>query len=135
MIFGAPPFAKFTLIQRLQCITDDNHDIEYPIDKATSLPDTLMDVIKGCLRRNVKERYTIEQLFQHPFLNPESQGPPPSSQPIAVKSLLRADQVVVSKDQIRELLTRFKKVHPELDAEYWTVKIFEQWKQEINNPT
>ena len=76
MVFGAPPFAKFTLIQRLQYITDDNYSIDYPLDKVTLLPDTLIDVIKGCLRRSVKERYTIEQLLQHPFLNPESQNMP-----------------------------------------------------------
>lgn len=85
-----------------------------------------MDVIKGCLRRNVRERYTIEQLLQHPFLNPESQN---------MTSSLKPDQVIVSRNQIKELLTRFKEIHPGLDTEYWTLSIFEQWKQEINNQT
>lgn len=134
MVFGAPPFAKFTLIQRLQYITDENYSIDYPLDKVTLLPDTLIDVIKGCLRRSVKERYTIEQLLQHSFLNPESQNMSPT-QPVTIESLLKPDQVIVSKSQIRELLTRFKEIHPGLDTDYWTLKIFEQWKQEINNQT
>ena len=125
MVFGAPPFAKFTLIQRLQHITDDNYGIEYPPDKASSLPHTLIDIIKGCLRRGVRERYTIEQLLQHPFLNPESQQP-----------LVDSDRVIVSKGQIRELLMRFREIHPGLDTDFWTLKIFEQWTNEsvpINN--
>lgn len=129
MVFGAPPFAKFTLIQRLQHITDDNYSIDYPPDKTASLADTLIDVIKGCLRRCVRERYTIEQLLQHPFLNPESRSMP------SPQSLLKPDQVIVSKTQIKELLTRFKEIHPGLDTDYWTLKIFEQWRQVINNQT
>ena len=122
MVFGMPPFAKFTLIQRLQCITDDTYNIEYPQNSVSSLSNTLlMDVIKGCLKRNVKERYTIEQLLQHPFLNPESQ------------QVVNSNQVIVSKNQIGKLLARFKEIHPALDTDFWTQRIFEEWRREAIN--
>lgn len=107
MAVGQPPFAKFSLLQRLQYITDDAYVIEYPHD----LDPMLRNVIRGCLVRKVRERMTIEDLLRHPFLVPPS------------------DAVLVSKGHIRELLHRFQSLHPKLDVDFWTQRIFEQWQR------
>lgn len=113
MVYGKPPFAQFSLIQRLHKILDTGYEIEYP-----PLEDTaLSDVIKGCLQRQIKSRYTIEQLLQHPFLIP-TQGPPP----------LPIDKVTVSKIQVLQLIDRFAKHLPSLDVVGLTERIFSQWK-------
>lgn len=112
MVYGQPPFAKFSLLQRLQYITDETYEIEYPIEPSVDLH--LMQVMQGCLRRNTKERLTIDQLIQHPFVNP----------------VVSQDSVVVSRDQLSALLIRFKAIQPDLDVMHWTQRIFEQWKRE-----
>jgi serine/threonine-protein kinase RIO1 len=66
MTYGKPPFAQFTLIHRLQRIMDSNYQIDFPeIDNHA-----LLDVIKSCLNRHLKQRITLEQLLVHPFLVP-----------------------------------------------------------------
>lgn len=55
------------MIQKLQHIIDPSSPIEYPpVDCAY-----LTNAIKGCLRRNLRERLTIPQLLEHPFLRPD----------------------------------------------------------------
>lgn len=75
----------------------------------------LVQVIQGCLQRNVKERLTIQQLLEHPFLKRSSM-------------LDDDDSVVVRRENIRALLDRFKKQLGSLDPEYWTERIFCEWK-------
>lgn len=71
MAYGKPPFANYSLIQRLQKIMDPNHRINMP---QLDCP-ALLAAIRGCLDRNVKTRLTIEQLLVHPFLMPHLQDP------------------------------------------------------------
>lgn len=119
MTFGAPPFAQFSLIQRLQYITDEKHTIEYPVLDPPVNAD-LLDAIQGCLVRDVRQRYSIDQLLLHPFLQPST----------AAASRSSSSAVVVRKRQIDELLCRFAALHPGIDTAYWTERIFEQWRGE-----
>lgn len=119
MAFGQPPFAKFGLLQRLQCITDDAYCIEFP---ASELPVLLIQVIEACLQRSVKERATIQQLLGHPFL---------TGQPQTIK---KDDAVTVRRDQIKSLLERFRNFTTSsptnaafLDTDFWTERIFAEW--------
>jgi serine/threonine-protein kinase TTK/MPS1 len=66
MTFGKAPFANFSLIQRLQKIMDYGYQIEFPdLDNSA-----LLNSIRGCLERSIKQRLTIEALLTHPFLMP-----------------------------------------------------------------
>ncbi|EDO30752.1 predicted protein [Nematostella vectensis] len=65
MVYGRTPFQHITnQAMKLQCIIDPNYAIEFPDIQNTHL----LDVMKGCLARNPRERYTIQQLLNHPFL-------------------------------------------------------------------
>ncbi|KAJ3412061.1 hypothetical protein HDV05_001341 [Chytridiales sp. JEL 0842] len=68
MVFGRPPFAHLSMLQKLQCISDPSYAISYPED-ADPL---LLEVLKGCLDRNLKKRWTIPELLGHGFLHPEA---------------------------------------------------------------
>lgn len=70
LAYGRPPFAQFSLVQRLQRIMDPNYEIEYGKELERENP-FLLDIIKGCLNRIPKKRYTLEDLSYHPFLKPE----------------------------------------------------------------
>ncbi|PFX26202.1 Dual specificity protein kinase TTK [Stylophora pistillata] len=73
MVYGRTPFQHITNhIFKLQCMMDPSHVIEFPEIKDKNL----LDVMKGCLLRNPKERYTIPQLLAHPYINPPSHDPP-----------------------------------------------------------
>lgn len=69
MTFGRAPFASYSLIQRLQKIMDDTHQIPFP----PSDNPALVDAIQGCLQRQVSKRLTIDALLRHPFLMPHLQ--------------------------------------------------------------
>ncbi|XP_074613016.1 dual specificity protein kinase TTK-like isoform X1 [Acropora palmata] len=66
MVYGRSPFQHINNhFMKLQCIMDPSHQIDFPPINDVHL----LDVIKGCLRRNPKERLTIPDLLDHPFLN------------------------------------------------------------------
>jgi serine/threonine protein kinase len=67
MTYGHTPFSHLQMIPKLQKIIDPTYPIEYPeIDNPY-----LIEVMKGCLLRDPKERMTIPQLLSHPFLKPD----------------------------------------------------------------
>ncbi|GJU12310.1 serine/threonine-protein kinase MPH1, partial [Tanacetum coccineum] len=74
MVYGRTPFADYTTFwAKFKVITDPNHEIQYePLSNLW-----LLDLIKKCLAWDRKERWTIPQLLQHPFLVPPI--PPPLS--------------------------------------------------------
>lgn len=116
MAYGRPPFAAFTtLIQRLHKILDPSYEIEFPAQPAVS-PD-LITTIRGCLKRPPKERLTLHQLQQHPFLQPQ-------------KSIVAPDSVLVSRTQIQTLLEKFAEAYPNINPSHLTDRIFNQWRQE-----
>jgi len=72
MVYGRTPFQHITNhVIKLQCIMDPSHEIEFPDIKDKHL----LDVMKGCLRRNPKERYNIPHLLAHPFIYSSSHNP------------------------------------------------------------
>jgi serine/threonine-protein kinase TTK/MPS1 len=112
MSYGKPPFAQFTLIQRLHKILDSAYEIEFgPCDPI------LKEVIRSCLQRQSKKRLSLEELLVHPFLIPKSLSLPP-------------DSVVVSRRQIVELMEKFARHIPQLDPAALTEKILTQWQRE-----
>ncbi|KAK9080234.1 hypothetical protein SSX86_001910 [Deinandra increscens subsp. villosa] len=68
MVYGRTPFADYkTFWAKFKVITDPNHEIPYD-----PLPNLwLLDLMKKCLAWDRKERSTIPQLLQHPFLVPK----------------------------------------------------------------
>ncbi|KAL9988565.1 hypothetical protein ACROYT_G003023 [Oculina patagonica] len=72
MVYGKTPFQHITNhVVKLQCIMDPSHVIEFPDIKDKRL----LDVMKGCLRRSPKERYTIPHLLTHPYIDPSAHDP------------------------------------------------------------
>ncbi|KAF8764045.1 Dual specificity protein kinase Ttk like protein [Argiope bruennichi] len=69
LVYGVTPFHNFkTLMQKINAITNPNYEIEF-----RPLPDKLIvDVLKKCLKRNPKERASVEELLNHPYLEEES---------------------------------------------------------------
>lgn len=119
MVYGRPPFAAFSLIQRLQKILDSSYEIDFPpLSPALSDP-FLLPVIQGCLLRNSKRRLTLEQLLTHPFLVPQASTPS-----------LGPDTAIVTRQQLEELIGMFAKRIPSLDVPALTDRILSQWQQQ-----
>ncbi|KAH7309408.1 kinase-like domain-containing protein [Rhizoctonia solani] len=87
MIYGRPPFYAITgAVPKLRAISDPNHIIDYPaesipttpatdkegprqlFDWATPVPSDVIDTLKGCLTRDPKQRKTIPELLDDPWL-------------------------------------------------------------------
>ncbi|CAL1285102.1 unnamed protein product [Larinioides sclopetarius] len=69
LVYGLTPFHSFkNLMQKINAITNPNYEIEFK-----PLSDKLVvDVLKRCLKRNPKERASVEELLNHPYLKEES---------------------------------------------------------------
>lgn len=129
MIYGRPPFAQYTLIQRLQKILDPHHIIEYP----PCLENSIIDVIKMCLRRDPKRRPSIQELLLDPFLVPSVRAVTTTPFPKHSSSFTTTkDTVLIKREQLEEVLEQFAKHLPpgqQLDAKGLVTKLFEQWKR------
>lgn len=103
MVYKKPPFAGFSLIQRLQKIMDVGYQIEFPpLDNAA-----LLDAIKGCLSRSIKHRLTLGQLLAHPFLMPHLAQPVTSGIPVEhVERLLSSTSSPEARAALSKLLRR-----------------------------
>ena len=65
MVYGKTPFQHIkNNFQKWNCIIDPSYEIRFPYVENQDL----LDSMKGCLRRNPSQRYTIAQLKNHPFL-------------------------------------------------------------------
>uniref|UniRef100_A0AAR2KFP4 Protein kinase domain-containing protein n=1 Tax=Pygocentrus nattereri TaxID=42514 RepID=A0AAR2KFP4_PYGNA len=73
MTYGKTPFQHITnQITKLHAIIDPSHEIDFP-----DIPEKdLLDVLKRCLIRNPKERISIADLLDHPYLRLQPQKPP-----------------------------------------------------------
>uniref|UniRef100_A0A4W6E699 Dual specificity protein kinase TTK n=1 Tax=Lates calcarifer TaxID=8187 RepID=A0A4W6E699_LATCA len=78
MTYGKTPFQSITnQITKLHAIIDPSHKIEFPDISEKDL----LDVLKRCLVRNPRERISIAELLEHPYLqlkpqaSPEPEGP------------------------------------------------------------
>ncbi|XP_053737209.1 dual specificity protein kinase Ttk [Synchiropus splendidus] len=73
MTYGKTPFQSITnQITKLHAILDPSHIIDFP-----DIPDKdLLDVLKRCLVRNPRERVSIAELLEHPYLHLKPPGSP-----------------------------------------------------------
>ncbi|KAM4632837.1 dual specificity protein kinase Ttk [Polymixia lowei] len=78
MTYKKTPFQSITnQITKLHAIIDPSHEIEFP-DIAEK---DLLDVLKRCLVRNPRERISITELLEHPYLQLQPQPSPEPEQP------------------------------------------------------
>ncbi|XP_076593747.1 dual specificity protein kinase Ttk [Chaetodon auriga] len=78
MTYGKTPFQSITnQIAKLHAIIDPSHKIEFPDISEKDL----LDVLKRCLVRNPRERISIAELLEHPYLQLKSQASPEPDQP------------------------------------------------------
>ncbi|XP_064804844.1 dual specificity protein kinase Ttk-like isoform X2 [Oncorhynchus masou masou] len=78
MTYGKTPFQTITnQITKLHAIIDPTHEMEFP-DIAEK---DLLDVLKRCLVRNPRERISIAELLEHPYLKLQSQQQSPVPAP------------------------------------------------------
>ncbi|XP_034553981.1 dual specificity protein kinase Ttk isoform X2 [Notolabrus celidotus] len=78
MTYRKTPFQSITnQIAKLHAIIDPSHKIEFP-DIAEK---DLLDVLKRCLVRNPKERISIAELLEHPYLQLKPQAAPEPDPP------------------------------------------------------
>ena len=69
MVYGMTPFQRIANpLQKLQCIVDETHAIDFP----PIANKYLLDVLQRCLQRDPSKRLTIPQMLEHPFLRPET---------------------------------------------------------------
>ncbi|XP_062510358.1 probable serine/threonine-protein kinase mps1 [Corticium candelabrum] len=66
MLYGHAPFSHIRQM-KLMAITDNSVQIDFP---PLSIPDSqnAIDMLKRCLQRNPKQRATVEELLNHPWL-------------------------------------------------------------------
>ncbi|KAF3840148.1 hypothetical protein F7725_018865 [Dissostichus mawsoni] len=66
MTYGKTPFQSITnQIAKLHAIIDTSHPIEFPDISEKDL----LDVLKSCLVRNPRERISLKELLDHPYLH------------------------------------------------------------------
>lgn len=74
LVYGRTPFQHITgQFQKLNAIVNPNHKIEYPEPPVECCPSVLIQAMKSCLVRNPKERASVDELLQLPYL--EQAGP------------------------------------------------------------
>lgn len=69
LVYGVTPFHSIkSLMQKIYAITNPNYEIPFkPVSDAL-----LLDVLKLCLKRDPKERASVEELLKHPYLAEEN---------------------------------------------------------------
>ncbi|KAI3361417.1 hypothetical protein L3Q82_013588 [Scortum barcoo] len=78
MTYGKTPFQSITnQIAKLHAIIDPSHKIQFP----DILEKDLLDVLKRCLVRNPRERISIAELLEHPYLQLKPQASPEPEHP------------------------------------------------------
>ncbi|XP_027142549.1 dual specificity protein kinase Ttk [Larimichthys crocea] len=78
MTYGKTPFQSITnQIAKLHAIIDPSHRIEFPDISEKDL----LDVLKRCLVRNPRERISIAELLEHPYLQLKPQESPEPEHP------------------------------------------------------
>ncbi|XP_022609169.1 dual specificity protein kinase TTK isoform X1 [Seriola dumerili] len=78
MTYGKTPFQSITnQITKLHAIIDPSHKIEFPDISEKDL----LDVLKRCLVRNPRERISIAELLEHPYLQMKPHAAPEPEAP------------------------------------------------------
>uniref|UniRef100_A0A8D0AGF3 Ttk protein kinase n=1 Tax=Sander lucioperca TaxID=283035 RepID=A0A8D0AGF3_SANLU len=78
MTYGKTPFQSITnQIAKMHAIIDPSHRVEFPDISEKDL----LDVLKRCLVRNPRERISIAELLEHPYLQLKPQVSPATECP------------------------------------------------------
>lgn len=145
MLYGAPPFHKLGVYQKMRAIPDPEYCIEYPehatrfessqksgdgspqqnkvLDHMTRrVPAVVIDTIKRCLDRAPKARATIPELLENEWLGmkdtEDPQIPPPPRPETPPKPELGADEAIITPLFMKQLLSyaiQLARAHPETD--------------------
>ncbi|KAF9777981.1 kinase-like domain-containing protein, partial [Thelephora terrestris] len=145
MVYGAPPFHKLGVYQKMRAIPDPEYCIEYPehatrfespqkggdgspqqnkiLDHMTrSVPTVVISTIKRCLDRGPKARATIPDLLENEWLGmreTEVASPPPPPRPeTPPKPELGADEAIITPLFMKQLLAyaiQLGRAHPDVD--------------------
>ncbi|CUA73331.1 serine/threonine-protein kinase TTK/MPS1 [Rhizoctonia solani] len=124
MIYGRPPFYSITgAVPKLRAISDPNHIIDYPaesipttpatdkegprqiVEWATPVPLDVVDTLKGCLTRDPKQRKTIPELLDDPWLRSwtHTTAPPPEI------PKLRDNEAIVTEAWLKQIIEHASK--------------------------
>lgn len=144
MVYGAPPFHKLGVYQKMRAIPDPEYCIEYPehatrfespqksgdgspqqnkiLDHMTrSVPTVVISTIKRCLDRGPKARATIPDLLENEWLGMrenEAPPPPPPRPETPPKPELGADEAIITPLFMKQLLAyaiQLGRAHPNVD--------------------
>jgi serine/threonine-protein kinase TTK/MPS1 len=142
-VYGAPPFHKLGVYQKMRAIPDPEYCIEYPehatrfespqkggdgspqqnkiLDHMTrSVPTVVISTIKRCLDRGPKARATIPDLLENEWLGmreTEVASPPPRPE-TPPKPELGADEAIITPLFMKQLLAyaiQLGRAHPDVD--------------------
>ncbi|KAG8704894.1 Dual-specificity kinase, spindle pole body (SPB) duplication and spindle checkpoint function [Ceratobasidium sp. 423] len=124
MIYGRPPFYSITgAVPKLRAISDPNHIIDYPAESipttpatdkegpkqilewATPVPSDVVDTLKGCLTRDPKQRRTIPELLDDPWLRSWKHTTAP--QPEIPK--LKDNEAIVTEAWLKQIIEHASK--------------------------
>ncbi|KAF8681563.1 protein kinase superfamily [Rhizoctonia solani] len=124
MIYGRPPFYSITgAVPKLRAISDPNHVIDYPSESipavpatdkegprqipewATPVPTDVVNTLKGCLTRDPKQRSTIPDLLDDPWLRSWKHTTAP--QPETPK--LKENEAIVTEAWLKQIIEHASK--------------------------
>eukprot|EP01060_Flectonema_neradi_P025613 TRINITY_DN3440_c0_g1_i1.p1 TRINITY_DN3440_c0_g1~~TRINITY_DN3440_c0_g1_i1.p1 ORF type:complete len:520 (+),score=113.07 TRINITY_DN3440_c0_g1_i1:59-1618(+) len=71
MTTGKPPWAELPPVPVLYKIGKTNEPVPMP-KKSDGFSDELIDLLQSCMKRNPHQRPTVNQLLDHPWVNPDS---------------------------------------------------------------
>lgn len=149
MVYGSPPFAALSFQQKAIAIMREDYAIPFPeyavpvIPKERSgtgrpepqehlkvkVPKELVATMKACLHRDSKQRPTISQLLEEPWLNGFYAIDNPTTK--APKPQLSEDQAIVSGHYLAQLLSYVIRCHdPSWDPE---AQESVKWLEDMSN--
>lgn len=73
MIYGKPPYGKYSGNQRIIAIMNPNHKIQYPSKGigGVKVPTSAIELMQNCLARDPNDRWTVEQCLNCEFVKPK----------------------------------------------------------------
>ncbi|EGW33818.1 uncharacterized protein SPAPADRAFT_54102 [Spathaspora passalidarum NRRL Y-27907] len=73
LIYGRPPYAGYSGTQRMMAIINPQVKIQYPATGVNGgvVPESAIELMKMCLKREPHERWTVEECLRCDFLRPK----------------------------------------------------------------
>lgn len=124
MIYGRPPFYSITgAVPKLRAISDPNHIIDYPAESipttpatdkegskqipewATPVPSDVVETLKGCLTRDPKQRRTIPELLDDPWLRSWKH----TTTPLPEVPKLKESEAIVTEAWLKQIIEHASK--------------------------